>query len=331
MKRISLAHGEGGELTERLITEVFVKAFGNEAHAAYDAAVLESAGSTLAITTDSFVVKPLFFPGGNIGTLAVTGTINDLAVSGAVPLAMTAGFILEEGFPLSDLKAIVSAMASEAEKAGVAIVAGDTKVVAKGEADGVFINTAGIGQVYGGNGGKIREGDKVIVSGTVGDHGIAILSARNELGLLSDVKSDCASLHPMLSNITYGLSGVRIMRDPTRGGLATALVEICEHHRVTVELEEGAVPLKREVEGACDILGFDPLYLANEGKALFVADEKDAEQILERLHREEKGKDARIIGRVTEAVSAGRLLMRTAAGSTRRLHRLSGLILPRIC
>ncbi|TMW71428.1 hydrogenase expression/formation protein HypE [Alteribacter natronophilus] len=331
MKRISLAHGEGGELTERLIRDVFVKAFGNEEHAGYDAAVIGSAGGKLAVTTDSFVVKPLFFPGGNIGTLAVTGTVNDLAVSGAVPLAMTAGFILEEGFPVSDLKAIVSSMAAEAAKAGVAIVAGDTKVVSKGEADGVFINTAGIGRLYGGSGGEIREGDKVIISGTVGDHGIAILSARNELGLLSDVKSDCASLHPMLGAITEGLSGVRIMRDPTRGGLATALVEICEHHHVTMELWEGTVPVKREVEGACDILGFDPLYLANEGKAVFVTAEEDAERILARLRREDRGKQAQIIGTVTGSGGAGKLLMRTAAGATRRLHRLSGLLLPRIC
>ncbi|OHR65379.1 hydrogenase expression/formation protein HypE [Bacillus sp. HMSC76G11] len=334
VQRISLAHGEGGELTHHLIQDVFIQSFGHSEQTQLDSAVLAFPSQTIAVTTDSFVVNPLFFPGGNIGRLAVTGTVNDLAVSGAIPLFMTAGFIIEEGFPLNDLKEIVKSMAAEALKAGVKIVAGDTKVVEKGSADGLFINTAGIGEIrdHRLKSEEIREGDCVIINGTIGDHGIAILSARQELGLLTDVKSDCTSLNQLIHELMKEIDGIRIMRDPTRGGLATTLVELCEDFHFTVELDEIAVPIRKDVRGACDILGFDPLYLANEGKVVIIVDENQKQKVLRILKNHEYGQNACVIGQVTFCQNqGGKLLLKTPIGTTRRLHRLAGMILPRIC
>nr|WP_232329041.1 MULTISPECIES: hydrogenase expression/formation protein HypE [Metabacillus] len=335
VQRISLAHGEGGELTHQLIQDIFIQSFGHSEQTQFDSAILAIPSQTIAVTTDSYVVKPIFFPGGNIGKLAITGTVNDLAVSGAIPHVITSGFIIEEGFPIKSLKEIVNTMAWEAERAGVNIIAGDTKVVEKGSVDGLFINTTGIGVMQKQHRLKpeaIREGDSVIISGTIGDHGVAILSARNELGLLTDVKSDCASLNHLIHELLEEIKGIRIMRDPTRGGLATALVELCEDFRITVEVDEASVPVRKDVQGACDILGYDPLYLANEGKVVIIVDSNDKQKALDILKNHEMGKDASVIGQITSChIQSGKLLLKTAVGTTRRLNRLSGQLLPRIC
>lgn len=331
--RISLAHGDGGELAHQLIQEIFVQAFGHHEQAKFDSAILSLDARRIAVTTDTFTIKPIFFPGGNIGKLAVAGTVNDLAVSGAIPKYLTAGFVIEEGFPVSDLKIIVNSMADEAKKAGVTLVTGDTKVVEKGNMDGVYINTTGIGIIEEPlkvNPEQFQEGDSIIVSGTIGDHGIAILSARGDLGITTDLKSDCAVLNHMIADVLSSVNSVRIMRDPTRGGLATTLVEICEDFNVTMEISETELPVRKEVEGACDILGYEAHYLANEGKVIFITAKEDEEKVLSILHRHDIGKEAKVIGKVT-GKEKGRLYLRTPLGSTRRLDRLSGLLLPRIC
>lgn len=333
-EKISLAHGDGGELAHKLIQEVFVEAFSHHQHAQLDSAILQVGSKELAISTDSFVVKPIFFPGGNIGKLAVAGTVNDICVSGATPLYLTTGFIIEEGFLVKDLKEIVQAMAEEAKKANVTIVAGDTKVVERGNVDGVFINTTGIG-VFSNHEQKLpkhfEEGDSIIISGSIGDHGIAILSARGDLGLVTELKSDCASLNKLVKEAMTASNEIKIMRDPTRGGLATTLVEICEDFRVTIEIDEQRLPIKNEVEGACDLLGFDPLYLANEGKVIIIVSKKDEQAVLQALKSQSTGSDATVIGKVTEINENGKLLLKTPLGSRRRLQRLSGIQLPRIC
>ncbi|WP_017755239.1 hydrogenase expression/formation protein HypE [Calidifontibacillus oryziterrae] len=332
--RINLAHGDGGELAHKLIQDVFVEKFGHDKQAQLDAALLSLSSSEIAFTTDSFVVKPLFFPGGNIGKLAVAGTVNDLAVTGATPKFLTASFIIEEGFLIKDLRVIVESMYEEAEKAGVKIVAGDTKVVELGSADGLYINTTGIG-VFESNQVRIQPenievGDSIIISGTIGDHGIAILTARGELGIKSDLCSDCATLNRMIADVVQVSEHVKMMRDPTRGGLATTLVEICEDFKVTVEIEESRVPIKNQVHGASDILGFDPLYLANEGKIIFIVAKEDEDKVLQAVRQHEEGKDACVIGKVT-AKDKGQLFITTPIGSKRRLNRLAGTMLPRIC
>lgn len=331
-KVISLAHGDGGESSHRLIKEVFVKSFGNQKEAMFDASILDLPGNRICITTDSFVIKPIFFPGGSIGKLAVAGTINDLAVSGAVPLYLTCGFVIEEGFSVSDLIRIVEDMAAEAEKTGVKIIAGDTKVVERGSADGVYINTTGIGayEKEKGNSLDFREGDAVIVSGTVGDHGIAVLAARGDLGIHVPIDSDCASLNHMLGQLYKEVKGVRIVRDPTRGGLATTLVEIAEDFSLSIILNESAIPIKEEVHGMCDLVGFDPLYIANEGKAILIVANEEKEKVLEILSRFDEGKDSAVIGTVS-GMDKGRLLLETPLGSKRLLTRLNGMMLPRIC
>ncbi|MGG0717325.1 hydrogenase expression/formation protein HypE [Robertmurraya massiliosenegalensis] len=332
-ERISLAHGDGGELAHKLIQSVFVKAFGHHDYARFDASLFPAVTNKLAITTDSFVVNPLFFPGGNIGKLAVAGTVNDLAVSGATPMYLTAAFIIEEGFKVSELKEIVSSMAAEAQKANVQIIAGDTKVVERGSMDGMYINTTGVGFVHDSKFSSplaMEVGDSIIISGTIGDHGIAIVSARGELGIKTDLNSDCASLNGLIKHTLEQVDGVRIMRDPTRGGLATTLVEIAEDFHVTMEIVQEEIPIRNEVKGVCEILGYDPLYLANEGKVIFIVKSEDEEQVLHLLNEHELGVNAKVIGRVTSKDN-GRLLLRTGIGSTRRLNRLSGMMLPRIC
>ncbi|WHY75764.1 hydrogenase expression/formation protein HypE [Neobacillus sp. WH10] len=331
-KYISLAHGDGGELSNRLIKEVFIEAFGDGNAALFDAASLTISTPRIAVTTDSFVIKPVFFPGGSIGKLAVAGTVNDLAVSGAKPAFLTCGFVIEEGFPISDLKKIVTDMAYEAKKTGVTIVAGDTKVVERGSADGVYINTTGIG-IYENNNGcslEFEEGDAIIVSGTIGDHGIAVLAARGELGISVPIESDCASLNKMLAGVLTSTDGVRIMRDPTRGGLATTLVEIAEDFQLTMKIDELDLPVKEEVHGVCDLLGFDPLYLANEGKAIIVVANRDKEKVIDILRKFPEGRDAVVIGSII-GKGKGQLLLETPLGSKRLLTRLSGTMFPRIC
>ncbi|MFZ7946738.1 hydrogenase expression/formation protein HypE [Neobacillus sp. 19] len=331
-KYISLAHGDGGEMSHRLIKDVFIEAFGDGNAALFDAASITMPTHRIAVSTDSFVIKPIFFPGGSIGKLAVAGTVNDLAVSGAKPAFLTCGFVIEEGFLISDLKKIVSDMANEARKTGVTIIAGDTKVVERGSADGVYINTTGIG-IYENNLGcslEFEKGDAIIVSGTIGDHGIAILAARGELGITVPISSDCASLNTMLMEVLRSTEGVRIMRDPTRGGLATSLVEIAEDFHVTMKINEIDLPVKEEVHGMCDLLGFDPLYLANEGKAIMIVANKDKEKVIDILRGFREGRDAVVIGSIT-GKGKGQLLIETPLGSKRLLTRLSGTMFPRIC
>lgn len=332
-ERISLAHGDGGELAHKLIGDVFVRAFGHEEESRFDAALFNVPSGKIALTTDSFVVKPVFFPGGNIGKLAVAGTVNDLAVSGAVPLYLTAGFIIEEGFKIKELREIVESMAKEAKKVNVRIIAGDTKVVEKGSIDGIYINTSGVGVVEANNvlqPDEMEPGDSIIVNGTIGDHGIAILAARGELGINTNLPSDCAALNGLIKEVLNEVGGVRIMRDPTRGGLATTLVEIAEDFQATLEIDDERIPIRQEVRGACDILGYDPLYLANEGKVIFIVKKDQEEEVLNILKAHKLGENAAVIGRVVNR-EKGRLLLKTALGTTRRLNRLSGMMLPRIC
>ena len=331
-KKITLAHGDGGERSHQLIQELFVEAFGNREESTFDATVLHLSTTEIAVTTDSFVIKPIFFPGGSIGKLAVAGTVNDLAVSGAKPLYLTCGFVIEEGFVIADLKKIVGDMADEAKKTGVAIIAGDTKVVERGSADGVYINTTGIGVIE----KKLNpdlifhEGDSIIITGTIGDHGMAVLAARESLGISIPVDSDCASLNKMLGSVLDRCESVRIMRDPTRGGLATTLVEIAEDFSLTLVIEEAKVPIKDAVHGACDLLGFDPLYLANEGKAIIIVAQQEAQLVLDTLKEFSIGEDATIIGTIT-GTEKGQLLLQSPIGSKRLLARLTGTMLPRIC
>ncbi|MFT8363731.1 MAG: hydrogenase expression/formation protein HypE [Sporolactobacillus sp.] len=332
-RKITLAHGDGGELAHQLIQQIFVSAFGNTSESQFDATFITATRARIAVTTDSFVVKPLFFPGGDIGKLAVSGTVNDIAVSGARPLYLTAGFIIEEGFLLADLRKIVQSLADEARRAGVRVIAGDTKVVEKGSVDGVYINTTGIGVARAKEVVAPQEmcaGDVIITSGTIGDHGIAILAARGELGLVTDLKSDCAPLNRMIDALADADISIKMMRDPTRGGVATTLVEIAEDFKAHLLVREEALPIRREVVGSCDILGFDPLYLANEGKVLLIVARQDEQRALAILRRFPEGVNAATIGRVEDRES-GKLLLETPLGSRRRLHRLAGMMLPRIC
>ena len=331
---ITIAHGAGGKMTHDLVRDVFYRYLGNDILAkAEDSGVVEISGKRNAFTTDSFVVKPVFFPGGDIGKLAVCGTVNDLAVTGAKPEYMTCGFIIEEGFPLGDLERIVRSMGEWARKAGVKIVAGDTKVVEKGEADGVFINTSGIGSIKQGHdigADRIRPGDKVIITGTLGDHGIAVLSKRKGIDFKTNIVSDCAPLAGMLMDVLESSHGVKFMRDPTRGGLATTLNEVTAGADFGILIEEETLPVKEEVRGACELLGLDPLYIANEGKAVIIAAPEDAEAVLESLKKNEYGADAAVIGGVTSE-NAGRVCLKTTLGVTRIVDMLTAEQLPRIC
>ena len=334
MERITIAHGSGGKVTHDLIKDVFYRLFDNDVlKKAEDSAVLDIPQNKVAFTTDSFVVKPIFFPGGDIGKLAVCGTVNDLAVSGAVPKYITSGFIIEEGFPIKDLEKIVQSMAEWSDKAGVRIVAGDTKVVEKGEADGVFINTSGVGVFEEDielGAGKISPGDKILISGTLGDHGIAVLSCRKGLDFVTSVRSDCAPLNGMLSDVLRSASGVKFMRDPTRGGLATTLNEITEEGRLGMLINEKDVPVAEDVKGACQLLGLDPMYIANEGKVIVIVAPCDEDKALSAMRAHEYGKDAAVIGEVT-ANDPGKVLLRTTLGVTRIVDMLTAEQLPRIC
>ena len=334
-EQIVMGHGAGGRMSHQLIQKAFMSAFDNPAlRAGDDAARLESTlHSNLAISTDSHVVFPLFFPGGDIGKLAVCGTVNDVAMLGARPLYLTAGFILEEGLPMETLQRVVASMKAAADEAGVHIVAGDTKVVQKGKADGLYITTSGVGVIRPGlriGGAHAKAGDVIILSGTMGDHGIAVLDARGELGFQAAVQSDVAPLNHLIEAMLNASSRVHVLRDPTRGGLATTLNEIATQSSVGILLNEEKIPVRPEVAAACEMLGFDPLYVANEGKLVAIVAREDAESVLEAMHSTRYGESAVIIGEVT-GEPRGRVLLKTPLGSTRIVDMLAGEMLPRIC
>ena len=331
---ITLAHGGGGRMTNRLIESIFYPAFANQwLEQAHDGATLPMPHSRLAFTTDSFVVSPLFFPGGNIGDLAVNGTVNDLLCCGATPLYLSAAFILEEGLPLDTLRQVVQAMREAASRAGVSIVTGDTKVVEHGKCDGLYINTSGIGLVPGNieiGLHRVQKGDAVIVTGPIGNHGVSILSTREGLNFETTIESDTAALTHIVPNLLAGVPDVHMLRDPTRGGLSSTLNEIAEGAGVTITLDEQSLPIEPPVRAACDLLGLDPLYVANEGILLIFLPDEHAEQALHIIRNDPHGKGARLIGHVTDD-RRPEVLLELALGQTRVLDMLSGEQLPRIC
>ncbi len=333
--RITMAHGAGGKATHTLVAGLFEQAFRNEHLAALaDAATLELDGARVALTTDSFVVKPLRFPGGSIGELAVNGTVNDLAVAGARPVALSAAFVLEEGLDAGVLRAEVDAMATAASAASVSIVAGDTKVVERTKADGMYITTTGVGigdRRVSLSGASIQPGDRILCSGYIGDHGTAIMLARGELDLDADIESDTASVWPLAETLITSVGpALRVMRDPTRGGVATVLNELASDANLGVVLDEDAVPVHPAVKGACEILGIDPMYVANEGKLLAVVAPEAADDALAALRSVPGGGDAALVGRVAPEPE-GMVLVETAFGGTRIMDMLIGDPLPRIC
>ena len=332
--RVLLGHGSGGKLSSELLQQVFLPEFSNPALARLDdQAILSVNGCRLAFTTDSFVVKPLFFPGGDIGSLAVRGTINDLAMGGAQPLFLSAAFILEEGLPFEVLRRVVRSMKQAAEAAGVQVVTGDTKVVEKGSCDNVFINTTGIGLVPDGvemSADRARPGDKVLLSGAIGEHGIAILAQREGLHFESSIESDSAALHTLVAAMLQVTPDIRCMRDPTRGGLSSTLNEIAAQSRVGIELDERAIPVREDVKGACELLGLDPLYVANEGKLVAIVKAEAADDVLAAMQNHPLGRQARVIGSVMHNDEA-LVTMRTTLGTSRIVDMLAGDQLPRIC
>jgi len=332
--QIELSHGSGGRLTHELIEDLFKKHFANHyLDLLEDAAVLPEQKGRLALTTDSYVVRPIFFPGGDIGKLAVCGTINDLSMVGARPLYITTGYILEEGLPCADLEKIASSMAETADAAGVMVVAGDTKVVEHGSADKIFINTAGLGWLPEGinlSARNIRPGDKILVSGPVGDHGMAILSRREGLQFDTTLTSDCAPLNGLVQALMEHHREIRVMRDPTRGGLATSLVELARGSNLGFEIDEASIPVREAVRAACELLGLDPLYVANEGKLIAIASPGEAPSVLTTLQSHPLGKEARLIGRVVES-HRRKVALRTILGVTRVIEMPVAEQLPRIC
>ena len=333
--KILLGHGSGGTMTRKLIENVIVKAFSNPTlDQLTDAAALELPSGNIAMTTDSFVVAPPIFPGGDIGKLAIFGTVNDLAMVGAKPLYLSVGFILEEGLEMTLLEEIVHSMAEAAKRAVVHIVTGDTKVVERGKGDKIFINTTGIGIIPTGrqlSAGNIRQGDKVILSGTMGDHGITIMAMRNGLNFQTDLTSDCAPLNHLAQKMLEVAPEIRIMRDPTRGGVASVLNELAEQAQVEIEIDETAVPILPQVQGICDLLGLDPFHVANEGKLLALVPADKAEQVVEAMRQIPEGVNAAIIGEVVAKSTEGEVYVRTEIGTTRILEMLTGDQLPRIC
>ena len=331
--RILLAHGSGGKLSHDLVRKHIISRITNPLlDRLDDSAVLDSEGR-LAFTTDSYVVSPIIFPGGDIGRLAVCGTVNDLSMAGARPLYLSLSFIIEEGLAVNELEEIVRSIAETAAEAEIKIVTGDTKVVNRGDADRLFINTSGIGIIPNGidiSGANAKPGDKIILSGTIGDHGIAIMSKREGLNFTTTLESDCAPLNHLVADMLDESILINCLRDPTRGGLATTLNEIAGQSSVGMELEERSIPVRDEVRGACELLGLDPLYVANEGKLVAIVDEKAAEPVLAKMKQNIYGKDAVIIGRVT-GEHRGRVVLKTPYGSSRILDMLSGELLPRIC
>lgn len=332
--RILLAHGSGGSMMKELIEEVFIAEFRDEVLLRMDdAATLDFPGSRLAFSTDTYTVSPLFFPGGDIGRLAICGTVNDVATSGARPMYISVGFVLEEGLPVTDLKRVLVSMHDAAAEAGVRIVTGDTKVVERGHGDGVYINTAGVGVLPDGvdlSGSHCRPGDVVLLSGTLGDHGIAVVSTREGLSFSTDIHTDAAPLAGLVASVLDAAPGVRCFRDPTRGGLASTLNELAEASGVSITVDETAVPVKEQVRGACEMLGYDVYQVANEGKMVAVVPPDQADAALEAMKSARYGAEAAIIGSVAEA-PAGKVYVRTAFGATRVMDMLVGEQLPRIC
>lgn len=336
---INMAHGSGGKKMRDLIEDVFLAAFDNpllaplEDQAVMDLAGLIAKGDRLAFTTDSYVVSPLFFPGGNIGALAVNGTVNDLAMSGATPLYLSCGMVLEEGLSVDDLRKIAATMREMADAAGVAIVTGDTKVVERGAADKMFINTSGVGVIPTGvniRADRARPGDKIIINGYLGDHGCAILLARNELALETDIETDCQPLHGLVAAMLNACPDIHCLRDATRGGLGTVLNEFAESSNVAITINETALPMRETVKGACELLGLDPLYLANEGKLVAIVPAESADSVIDEMRHHPAGKEASIIGEVSES-PARTVVMNTGFGGSRIVDLLVGEQLPRIC
>jgi len=332
--RILLEHGGGGLLSNELIAGTFLPLLKNHwLEELQDGAVIEVEGTKLCFTTDSFVVQPRFFPGGDIGSLAVHGTVNDIAMCGGIPLALSAGFILEEGFQMEELERIVRSMAEAARSAGVVIATGDTKVVPRGAADGLFINTSGIGVIrYGGvlSVRSIRPGDAVLVSGPIGDHGAAILSAREDLGFASGIQSDSAPLNGLVETILAASPDIHCMRDATRGGLGAILAEIAGQSGMRITIREGAITVRREVRGICEILGFDPLFLANEGRMALFCSAESAETVLQAMRGHALGREAAVIGAVA-GDRRGRVVLETLIGGSREVDLPTGELVPRIC
>ena len=335
-EKILLSHGNGGRMMHNLIENLFLKHFGNEIlEEQTDAAILPVDAPFLAFTTDSFVIDPLFFPGGNIGKLAVCGTVNDLAVSGAVPLYLSVSFIIEEGFPIGELELIVKSLADEARYAGVKIVTGDTKVVNKGKCDKLFINTAGIGTVRKedqmvAKAQNIHPGDVIIINGTIGDHGMAVISARESFNFKSTISSDCASLNHLIRSMLDQSGEIKFMRDPTRGGVATVLNELAAKTTLGIEVNEQDLPVSKGVSAMCEILGFDPLHIANEGKVLVVTSEAESLHLLNIMKSHPLGKESAIIGHVVTD-HPGKVVLKTGTGGKRIIDMLTGDPLPRIC
>lgn len=330
---VMLGHGSGGALSRDLLYRLFLPELGKAAPRVLDdSAIVTMDGQRYAITTDSHVVSPLFFPGGDIGRLGICGTVNDLAMVGAVPVALTCGFVIEEGLPFDILQRVVRSMQDAAKEADISIAAGDTKVVQKGGADRLFINTSGVGRIASGvniSGANAKEDDAIIVSGTIGDHGIAVLSAREGLGFETTLESDVAPLNHLVQAMICA-GEVHVLRDPTRGGLATSMVEIAEQSVVTLEIDEQILPVKPAVKAACEMLGFDPLYVANEGKLVAFVKESEAEKILDAMKKTKYGRDAAIIGKVIGSRKP-QVRLKTAIGGTRLVDMMPGELLPRIC
>jgi hydrogenase expression/formation protein HypE len=331
---IDMMHGAGGRAMAQLVSELFVRHFDNPLLAqGNDQAVFDVAAGRLVMSTDGHVISPIFFPGGDIGCLSVHGTLNDVAMSGARPLYLSAGFILEEGFPLEDLERIVASMAAAARDAGVPIVTGDTKVVEKGKGDGVFITTTGIGVVPPGvniSGNRAQPGDKIIVSGSIGDHGVAILSKRANLEFETEIRSDTAALHGLVAAMVEAVPEIHCLRDPTRGGLATTLNELAQQSRAGMRIREAAIPVKPDVHAACELLGLDPLYVANEGKLVAICAAGDADRLLAAMRGHQLGVEAQVIGEVVADQNAF-VQMETNFGGSRIVDWLAGEQLPRIC
>lgn len=331
---VDMSHGSGGRAMAQLIEEIFVQYFDNDLlRQANDQAVFEVPAGRMVMSVDGHVISPLFFPGGDIGSLSVHGTVNDVAMSGARPLYLSAGFILEEGFPLADLRRIVESMAAAAREVGVPVVTGDTKVVERGKGDGVFITTTGIGVVPPGiriSGDRARPGDAILLSGSIGDHGVAIMSSRENLEFETSIESDSAALHTLVADMVGVAADIHCLRDPTRGGLATTLNELAQQSGAGMKLRESAIPVKPAVHAACELLGLDPLYVANEGKLVCICDAADAERLLGVMRDHPLGRDAAVIGEVIEDAH-GFVQMETGFGGSRVVDWLAGEQLPRIC
>ncbi len=336
-KRVTLAHGNGGRLSHEIYSDLICRHFNNEyLNRLSDSAILEHPRSGITFSTDSYVVKPLFFPGGDIGKLAVCGTVNDLSVMGARPCFLSCGLIIEDGFGLEDLDRVLASMAKTAKTCNVSIVTGDTKVVEHGSCDGLFINTSGIGFFDNGDPGfspdTMKPSDRVIITGTIGDHGMAILTSRESFPVRSDCTSDCAPIHTLLASVMESVpqSSIRVMRDPTRGGLATTLNEFVQKSGLGIKVDETSIPIRDEVRALCEMAGYDPLYIANEGKAIIVIDAEHADTAVSVLRKHELGKDSAIIGIVSKE-NAGSVVLKTVIGGERFIDMLTGDMFPRIC